>query len=109
MEIDRQRICGRAAAKRRLASDTNAAAGCPTVGREWLAVPGTNSPSCLTTARVRKRYCTYRRQIDGGLVRVDSQKKLICVAAIGMPSVEVAIEKLVQAVTCIVRCLAIVF
>jgi hypothetical protein len=37
------------------------------------------------------------------------QKKSISVAAIGMPSVEVAIEKLVQAVTCIVRCLAVVF
>ena len=29
--------------------------------------------------------------------------------AIATPSVEVAIEKLVQAVTCIVRCLAVVF
>jgi hypothetical protein len=32
----------------------------------------------------------------------------ISVAAIGMPSVEVAIEKLEQAVSCIVRCLAVV-
>jgi hypothetical protein len=40
---------------------------------------------------------------------LDPQKKSISVAAIGMPSVEVAIEKLVQAVTCIVRCLAVVF
>src|SRR5215471_15362524 len=39
----------------------------------------------------------------------DPQKKSISVAAVGVPSVEVAIEKLVQAVTCIVRCLAVVF
>ena len=39
----------------------------------------------------------------------DPQKKLISVAAVGVPSVEMAIEKLVQAVTCIVRCLAVVF
>ena len=31
MEIDRQRICGRVGVKRRLASDTKAAAGGPTV------------------------------------------------------------------------------
>src|SRR5215475_2622201 len=39
----------------------------------------------------------------------DPQKKTISVAAIGVPSVEVAIEKLVQAVSSIVRCLAVVF
>jgi hypothetical protein len=39
----------------------------------------------------------------------DPQKKSISVAAVGVPSVEMAIEKLVRAVTCIVRCLAVVF
>src|SRR5882672_4034197 len=36
-------------------------------------------------------------------------RKSVSVAAIGMPSVEVAIEKLVQALSCIVRRLAVVF
>ena len=42
-------------------------------------------------------------------VAVDPHKKSVSVVAIGMLSVEVVIEKLAQAASRIVRCLAVVF
>jgi hypothetical protein len=78
--------------------------------------------SCSARAPLENRCCAPGRPqgIFSSLVRtappcepffdsIDPQKKSISVAAVGVPSVEMAIEKLVQAVTCIVRCLAVVF